>query len=82
MKQPKNKTDFQEEASFILNNLSQMDRNEFLKQLTASVLSDGDNIDVILSWKETAEINADPVRKHKLQLRREKLSRLLGRKNA
>lgn len=82
MKQSRNKIGVQEEVDFILNNLSQADRNEFLTQLTASVLLGGDNINIVFSWKETAEINANPTRKNRLQLRRAKLIRLVGKKNA
>lgn len=65
--------------NFILDNLSQKERSEFLKELLedSSALKDAEEI--ISSWECTAEINSNPIIKNKILSRSKKLKLLLLR---
>ena len=65
------------QVDFIVNNLSDEDKDTFLREMLMAVLSGAKPFDIVASWYETAEINADPKRKKKLLSRKKKLLSLL-----
>jgi uncharacterized phage-associated protein len=72
--------DYISKTAFILDNLSNEDCDVFLYELGPAIFPDDDEDqaeEVLSSWLEVAEINADPVRKKKLENRRRQLFALL-----
>ena len=67
---------------FILKNLSESDKVQFLSELIRLSLSGNSQeiLDCILDWEETAEINSIPEKREKILTRYKSLNRKLSKK--
>lgn len=71
-----------ERINFILNHLTQKEKDEFLSEILNASLLEKKVLEIILAWEATAEINANPSLKRKILLRAKKLDRFLLQRNA
>jgi hypothetical protein len=69
------------QVDFIVDHLSKKDKDVFLREMLTTTLSGGKCNNIVASWHETAEINADPKRRRKLLLRKKMLFSLLQKDN-
>jgi len=64
-------------ADFILKNLSNKEREDFLKEILEAELAGEDITSIIISWEATAEINSSPHSRSKIISRSKKLKQLI-----
>lgn len=63
-------------SEFFLKNLSNKEKDDFLRELLEAKYSEKDINKIILSWEATAEINSSPLSRAKIIARSKKIKHL------